>query len=75
LRREVRSAVSIQVLFVLFGVVVACFFPFFALFLKDRGLDEREIGLVVSVMAFARVILNPGMGHLADTRLGRRRML
>jgi MFS transporter, PPP family, 3-phenylpropionic acid transporter len=74
-RREVRSAVSIQVLFVLFGVVVACFFPFFALFLKDRGLDEREIGLVVSVMAFARVILNPGLGHLADTRYGRRRML
>jgi MFS transporter, PPP family, 3-phenylpropionic acid transporter len=75
LRREVRSAVSIQVLFVLFGVVVASFFPFFALFLKDRGLDERQIGLVVSVMAFARVMLNPGMGHLADTRLGRRRML
>jgi MFS transporter, PPP family, 3-phenylpropionic acid transporter len=73
--RRVRSAVSIQVLFVLFGVVVASFFPFFALFLKDRGLDERQIGLVVSVMAFARVMLNPGMGHLADTRLGRRRML
>jgi PPP family 3-phenylpropionic acid transporter len=74
-KREVRSGVSIQVLFVLFGIVVACFFPFFALFLKDRGLDEREIGLVVSVMAFARVICNPVLGHLADTRVGRRRML
>ncbi len=75
MRREVRSAVSIQILFVLFGVVVACFFPFFALFLKDRGLDGRQIGLVVSAMAFARVIMNPGLGHLADTRYGRRRML
>lgn len=75
MKREVRSAVSIQVLFVLFGVVVACFFPFFALFLQDRGLDGRQIGLVVSVMAFARVLLNPGLGHLADTRYGRRRML
>ncbi len=75
MRREVRSAVSIQMLFVFFGIVVACFFPFFALFLKDRGLDEREIGLVVSVMAFARVICNPVLGHLADTRFGRRRML
>ena len=75
MRREVRSGVSVQVLFVLFGIVVACFFPFFALFLKDRGLDEREIGLVVSVMAFARVVCNPVLGHLADTRFGRRRML
>lgn len=75
MKREVRSAVSIQVLFLLFGVVVACFFPFFALFLQDRGLDGRQIGLVVSAMAFARVLLNPGLGHLADTRYGRRRML
>ena len=75
MKREVRSAVSIQVLFVLFGIVVASFFPFFALFLKDRGLDGQEIGLVVSVMAFARVICNPVLGHLADTRFGRRRML
>jgi MFS family permease len=74
-RREVRPAVSIQVLFVLFGIVVACFFPFFALFLKDRGLSEQQIGLVVSVMAFARVVCNPVLGHLADTRFGRRRML
>ncbi len=75
MRQQVRSAVAIQTLFVLFGVVVACFFPFFALFLKDRGLDEREIGLTISVMAAARVICNPVLGHLADTRFGRRHML
>ena len=58
MRLQVRPAVSIQVLFVLFGIVVACFFPFFALFLKDRGLSEQEIGLVVSVMAFARTMMS-----------------
>jgi PPP family 3-phenylpropionic acid transporter len=65
----------VQVLFVLFGVVVAAFFPFWALFLKDRGLDEREIGLVLAAMALARVALNPALGHLADTTFGRRTML
>ena len=49
MKREVRSGVAVQGLFLLFGIMVACFFPFFALFLKDRGLDERDIGLVVSV--------------------------
>ena len=75
MKREVHPGVSVQVLFVLFGVVVASFFPFFALFLKDRGLDGRDIGLVISVMAFARVMCNPVLGHLADTRFGRRRIL
>jgi PPP family 3-phenylpropionic acid transporter len=67
--------VSVQGLFLLFGVVVAAFFPFFALFLKGRGLDEREIGFVVAAMAFARVCCSPAFGHLADTTFGRRRML
>ena len=75
MKREVRPAVSVQGLFILFGVVVACFFPFFALFLQDRDLSEQQIGLVISVMAFARVICNPVLGHLADTRFGRRRIL
>ena len=75
MRREVRPAVSVQMLFVLFGIVVASFFPFFAFFLQDRGLNDGEIGLVISVMAFARVICNPVLGHLADTRFGRRRVL
>ena len=75
MKLAVHRGVSVQVLFVLFGVVVASFFPFFALFLKDRGLDGRDIGLVISVMAFARVMCNPVLGHLADTRFGRRRIL
>jgi PPP family 3-phenylpropionic acid transporter len=72
---RVRPAVSIQVLFVLFGFVVAAFFPFIALFLDARGLSAGAIGLVLAVMAVARIGANPVWGHLADTSLGRRRTL
>lgn len=73
--RDVRPAVAIQVLFVLFGVVVAAFFPFVALFLSDKGLTAGDIGVVLALMAVARIVVNPAWGHLADTRLGRRRAL
>ena len=73
--RDVRPAVAIQVLFVLFGVVVGAFFPFVALFLSDKGLSAGDIGVVLALMAVARIIVNPVWGHLADTSLGRRRAL
>jgi PPP family 3-phenylpropionic acid transporter len=72
---RVRPAVSIQVLFMLFGVVVASFFPFIALFLDARGLSAADIGVVLAAMAVARIAANPVWGHLADTSLGRRRAL
>jgi PPP family 3-phenylpropionic acid transporter len=67
--------VAVRVLFVLFGIVIAAFFPFFAPFLEERGLSESEIGLVIAAMALARVLTNPAWGHVADTRLGRRAVL
>jgi len=72
---RVRPDVSIPVLFLLFGFVVAAFFPFIALFLDDRGLSAAEIGFVLAAMAVARIAVNPVWGHLADTTLGRRRTL
>ncbi len=71
----VRPAISVQVLFVLFGLVVASFFPFVTLFLDDRGLSKTDIGLVLAAMALARIAVNPVWGHVADTTLGRRRTL
>jgi PPP family 3-phenylpropionic acid transporter len=62
-------------LFVLFGLVVAAFFPFVALFFDSRGLSAGDIGLVLAAMALARMAVNPVWGHLADTRLGRRTAL
>jgi PPP family 3-phenylpropionic acid transporter len=74
-RVRVRPAVSILVLFLLFGLVVAAFFPFIALFLDSRGLTATDIGLVLAAMAVARIGANPLWGHLADATLGRRRTL
>ena len=73
--RNVTPRTSVQVLFVLFGVAVASFFPFLALFLDDRGLSPGEIGLVIAAMALARIAANPVWGHIADTTLGRRSVL
>jgi PPP family 3-phenylpropionic acid transporter len=69
--RAVRPAVAVQGMFVAFGLVVAAFFPFFALYLDGRGLSKGEIGLVLSIMALARVLTNPVWGHLADVTIGR----
>jgi PPP family 3-phenylpropionic acid transporter len=74
-RSAVRPAVAVQVLFVLFGVVVAAFFPFLSLFLDGKGLTAGQIGVVIAAMAVARVLLSPMWGHLADTSIGRRTAL
>src|SRR3989304_1278512 len=70
---RVSALVGVQVLFVLFGMLIAAFFPFFAPFLRSRDLRPEQIGTVFSLMALARIAMNPWWGHLADTRLERRR--
>jgi len=75
MRREVSPATSLQVLFVLFGIAIAAFFPFFALFLNGRGLSAGQIGVVIATTAVARVLSNPVWGHVSDSTLGRRRAL
>ena len=66
-----RPEVAVHGLFVVFGLVIAAFFPFFAIYLDGRGLAPDEIGVVIAVTALARVVANPVWGHYADTRLGR----
>ncbi len=73
--RRPSDTTAVHGLFVGFGLVIAAFFPFIALFLKDRGLSASEIGAVLALTAFARVVSNPIWGHLADTTLGRRTAL
>jgi PPP family 3-phenylpropionic acid transporter len=70
-----RSSVSIRVLFLLVGVAIAAFFPFLSLVLKAHGLDARQIGVAVGVMAVARILANPLWGHAADTWTGRKRAM
>ncbi|MEA2581489.1 MAG: transporter, family, 3-phenylpropionic acid transporter [Actinomycetota bacterium] len=62
---------AVQGLFVVVGFVIAAFFPFLAIYLKGRDLDETQIGFVIASMAVARLIFLPLWGHFADTRLGR----
>ena len=62
----------VQGLFVVFGFSIAAFFPFLALYYRDRhGLSPSQIGLIFLVAGVARTIANPIWGHVADTRLGR----
>jgi MFS family permease len=71
-RPQVRDAVAIQVLFLLFGPVIAAFFPFFAIYLRGaHGLSESRIGVVIAAGALIRMFANPVWGHVADTKIGR----
>ncbi|GIV00327.1 MAG: MFS transporter [Actinomycetota bacterium] len=69
--RRPREPAAIQGLFVVFGVAVAAFFPLVSLYLRDRGLGPDEIGLVIAVMAAARLLANPVWGHVGDATIGR----
>jgi len=72
---DVKPEKAVVGVFLLFGVMIAAFFPFFALFLKDKGLSDGRIGLGLAAMALARVLTAPVWGHLADTRFGRLRVM
>jgi PPP family 3-phenylpropionic acid transporter len=71
----VKPDTAVIGVFLLFGVMIAAFFPFFALFLNDKGLSDGRIGLALAAMALARVLTAPAWGHLADTRFGRLRVM
>lgn len=68
---RIREPAAIHGLFVVFGVAVAAFFPFVSLYLRGRGLSPGDIGLVVAVMAAARLLANPLWGHVGDATIGR----
>lgn len=57
--------------FVLIGIQL----PFFPLWLEAKGLDAREIGLVLAAPAFVRVIAVPLLTRIADRHGGLRETL
>ncbi len=69
--RRLHPGLSVRGLFVITGVAIAAYFPYYGLLLERRGLRPDEIGLVLGAMAAARVVVNPLWGHAADARLGR----
>jgi PPP family 3-phenylpropionic acid transporter len=72
---RIRESAAIHGLFVVFGLAIAAFFPFVSLYLQGRGLSADQIGLVIAVMAVARIVSNPVWGHLGDRTIGRVRAL
>lgn len=70
-RLRVAPGIAVNGLFVVFGFVIAAFFPFLAVYLDARGLSASQVGLVLAAMALARIVANPVWGHQADTRIGR----
>ena len=55
--------------------IVASFFPFLSIYFAGRGFDPSEIGFLLGAMAAVRIVAMPIWGHVADTRIGRRRAL
>ncbi|MGH2680613.1 MAG: MFS transporter [Actinomycetota bacterium] len=71
----ITPAAAVLGLFLSFGLIVASFFPFLSVYLSGRGFDADEIGLLLSAMALVRIVAMPIWGHVADTRIGRKRAL
>jgi PPP family 3-phenylpropionic acid transporter len=71
----VSPAAAVMGLFLTFGLIVASFFPFLSVYFAGRGFDPDEIGFLLGAMAAVRIVAMPIWGHVADTRIGRRKAL
>lgn len=66
---------ALQLQYLLFFVVTGCLLPFQPVFLRARGLDHAQIGLIQALSSLA-VFVTPVIATLlADTRLKPRRLL
>jgi MFS family permease len=64
----VRFALLFSVLYSAFGVAS----PFLPMFLSSRTISPEQIGLIISLSTFVRIVSGPIAGRMAD-RLGARR--
>jgi len=65
----------LQLLYLVYGGVVAVVGPFIGPMLQARGLDPAGIGIVGALMGIAFALSVPAWGHVADVVLGRPRAL
>jgi PPP family 3-phenylpropionic acid transporter len=72
---DISPAAAVLGLFLTFGLIVASFFPFLSIYFAGRGFDPSQIGFLLGAMAAVRIVAMPIWGHVADTRIGRRRAL
>lgn len=54
------------VFYFVFFFTVAVFSPYFSLFLASRGLNSAQVGLVMAVMPFVGILLQPVWGIIND---------
>src|SRR5918994_639084 len=68
----ISPAAAVIGLFVIFGPIIASFFPFLSVYLQGRGFEPDQIGFLLGAMAAIRIVAMPVWGHVADTRIGRK---
>lgn len=56
-------------------ILIGFFSAFWPLWLKDRGITEIEIGILLASGVFAKVFLSPAIAHQADRRGERKRLM
>ena len=58
-------------LYLMVGIMQACYLPFTSIVLRDRGVSFEAIGLVGAINSILALAAAPIWGHLGDATLGR----
>ena len=66
LRRLDSFSLRLAALYVALFVVLGIYLPFFPLWLKAKGLDAQQIGIVLAVPMLVRIVAIPATARLAD---------
>ncbi len=59
---------SIRLFYAAYFAAMGLILPFFPVYLAERGLDVVMIGVMTGLLAVAKVVSPPWIGHLADRR-------
>jgi PPP family 3-phenylpropionic acid transporter len=65
-RRLDGFSVRLAALYVALFIVLGIYLPFFPLWLKAKGLDAQQIGVVLAVPMLVRIVAIPATARLAD---------
>lgn len=61
-----RFSVRLAALYVALFIVLGIYLPFFPLWLKAKGLDAQQIGIVLAIPMLVRIVAIPATARLAD---------
>ncbi len=70
-----RMAVRLSFFYAGLFAVNGIYTPFWSVWLKAQGMTAEQIGLLLAVCVWARIIANPIAGHIADIYGGRRQLI